>query len=73
MQYAHRKCVQEWCNEKGDISCEICHQVGLLWVKVCQVSFLHQDNLLVDLVKTYNSSISITPLVPKSTISNLIA
>ncbi|KAL6007419.1 hypothetical protein ACLOJK_032916 [Asimina triloba] len=25
-QYAHRKCVQRWCNEKGDIVCEICHQ-----------------------------------------------
>nr|DAD31260.1 TPA_asm: hypothetical protein HUJ06_010111 [Nelumbo nucifera] len=27
MQFAHRKCVQRWCNEKGDITCEICHQV----------------------------------------------
>ncbi|WOH12621.1 hypothetical protein DCAR_0832127 [Daucus carota subsp. sativus] len=26
LMYAHRKCVQQWCNEKGDISCEICHQ-----------------------------------------------
>ncbi|XP_076929980.1 uncharacterized protein LOC143594599 [Bidens hawaiensis] len=26
VQYAHRKCVQHWCNEKGDITCEICHQ-----------------------------------------------
>lgn len=26
-QYAHRKCVQHWCNEKGDITCEICHKV----------------------------------------------
>lgn len=25
-QYAHRACVQRWCNEKGDIICEICHQ-----------------------------------------------
>ncbi|KAG5536606.1 hypothetical protein RHGRI_024135 [Rhododendron griersonianum] len=25
-QFAHRKCVQRWCNEKGDITCEICHQ-----------------------------------------------
>ncbi|KAL4361443.1 hypothetical protein GQ457_04G036520 [Hibiscus cannabinus] len=24
--YAHRKCVQRWCDEKGDITCEICHQ-----------------------------------------------
>ncbi|KAG6584464.1 E3 ubiquitin-protein ligase MARCHF2, partial [Cucurbita argyrosperma subsp. sororia] len=26
LKYAHRKCVQRWCNEKGDINCEICHQ-----------------------------------------------
>lgn len=30
VQYAHRKCVQHWCNEKGDITCEICHQVCFL-------------------------------------------
>ncbi|KAF9674449.1 hypothetical protein SADUNF_Sadunf10G0128400 [Salix dunnii] len=28
LKYAHRKCVQHWCNEKGDITCEICHQVS---------------------------------------------
>ncbi|KAI3467013.1 hypothetical protein Pfo_023676 [Paulownia fortunei] len=26
LKYAHRKCVQRWCNEKGDTLCEICHQ-----------------------------------------------
>ncbi|XP_050230078.1 uncharacterized protein LOC126679168 isoform X2 [Mercurialis annua] len=26
LKYAHRKCVQRWCNEKGDTQCEICHQ-----------------------------------------------
>ncbi|KAH1080194.1 hypothetical protein J1N35_019955 [Gossypium stocksii] len=26
IQFAHRKCVQRWCNEKGDITYEICHQ-----------------------------------------------
>ncbi|KAA0032255.1 RING/FYVE/PHD zinc finger protein [Cucumis melo var. makuwa] len=30
LKYAHRKCVQHWCNEKGDITCEICHQFGLV-------------------------------------------
>ncbi|KAG4962787.1 hypothetical protein JHK82_039473 [Glycine max] len=24
VQYAHRKCVHHWCDEKGDITCEIC-------------------------------------------------
>lgn len=28
-QYAHRKCVQRWCNEKGDTICEICRKVGI--------------------------------------------
>ncbi|KAL3528385.1 hypothetical protein ACH5RR_007707 [Cinchona calisaya] len=26
LKFAHRACVQRWCNEKGDITCEICHQ-----------------------------------------------
>ncbi|KAL8476698.1 hypothetical protein ACS0TY_029118 [Phlomoides rotata] len=27
LKYAHRKCVQRWCNEKGDTICEICRQL----------------------------------------------
>ncbi len=26
LKYAHRSCVQRWCEEKKDITCEICHQ-----------------------------------------------
>ncbi|KAJ0751174.1 putative E3 ubiquitin-protein ligase MARCH [Helianthus annuus] len=26
LKFAHRKCVQRWCDEKRDIICEICHQ-----------------------------------------------
>ncbi|KAK6927892.1 Protein of unknown function DUF3675 [Dillenia turbinata] len=26
LKYAHRRCIQRWCNEKGDTICEICHQ-----------------------------------------------
>ncbi|XP_062116524.1 uncharacterized protein LOC133830554 [Humulus lupulus] len=26
LKFAHRKCVQRWCNEKGDNTCEICIQ-----------------------------------------------
>ncbi|KAL4352945.1 hypothetical protein GQ457_06G036880 [Hibiscus cannabinus] len=26
LKFAHRECVQRWCNEKGDVICEICHQ-----------------------------------------------
>ncbi|KAK8556410.1 hypothetical protein V6N12_002812 [Hibiscus sabdariffa] len=24
LKFAHRKCIQRWCNKKGDITCEIC-------------------------------------------------
>ncbi|XP_028054073.1 E3 ubiquitin-protein ligase MARCH5-like [Camellia sinensis] len=27
LKFAHRKCIQRWCNKKGDITCEICSQV----------------------------------------------
>ncbi|XP_062219418.1 uncharacterized protein LOC133919149 [Phragmites australis] len=27
LKYTHRECVQRWCNEKGDITCEICHEL----------------------------------------------
>ncbi|KAK4751854.1 hypothetical protein SAY87_020652 [Trapa incisa] len=26
LKFAHRKCIQRWCNKKGDINCEICNQ-----------------------------------------------
>ncbi|KAJ0659757.1 putative transcription factor C2H2 family [Helianthus annuus] len=26
LKYAHRKCVQRWCDEKGNTTCEICLQ-----------------------------------------------
>nr|GEW03600.1 RING/FYVE/PHD zinc finger superfamily protein [Tanacetum cinerariifolium] len=26
LKFAHRNCVQRWCNEKGDTICEICHK-----------------------------------------------
>ena len=47
MQFAHRKCVQRWCNEKGDITCEICHQVcqcisfglDLVWLWGCGYAY----------------------------------
>uniref|UniRef100_M8AUM3 E3 ubiquitin-protein ligase MARCH8 n=1 Tax=Aegilops tauschii TaxID=37682 RepID=M8AUM3_AEGTA len=32
LKYAHRKCIQRWCNEKGDTVCEICLQFLALLV-----------------------------------------
>ncbi|KAL0381435.1 UNVERIFIED_CONTAM: hypothetical protein Sangu_0207800 [Sesamum angustifolium] len=34
LKYAHRKCVQRWCNEKGDTICEICHQVAAVQARL---------------------------------------
>ncbi|WOK96487.1 hypothetical protein Cni_G05194 [Canna indica] len=27
IKFAHRKCIQKWCNKKGNITCEICNQI----------------------------------------------
>uniref|UniRef100_A0A0E0JS43 RING-CH-type domain-containing protein n=1 Tax=Oryza punctata TaxID=4537 RepID=A0A0E0JS43_ORYPU len=27
LKFAHRKCIQRWCDKKGNITCEICNQV----------------------------------------------
>lgn len=27
LKFAHRKCIQRWCNKKGDITCEICNKI----------------------------------------------
>ncbi|RWW49192.1 hypothetical protein BHE74_00044681, partial [Ensete ventricosum] len=35
MQFAHRKCIQKWCNKKGNITCEICNQVVLQDADIC--------------------------------------
>lgn len=26
LKFVHRRCVQRWCNEKGNTTCEICHK-----------------------------------------------
>ncbi|RZB89265.1 hypothetical protein D0Y65_028222 [Glycine soja] len=42
LKYAHRRCIQRWCNEKGDTTCEICHQVNLnLFSSLILLLFLH--------------------------------
>src|ERR1044072_1593403 len=38
MQFAHRDCIQTWCDEKGNTTCEICLQVrGLLYCFLFQM------------------------------------
>jgi hypothetical protein len=47
-QYAHRECVQRWCNEKGDIICEICHEVSncCIFSSVCGCNDSHARPVL---------------------------
>jgi hypothetical protein len=42
-QYAHRTCVQRWCDEKGDTICEICLQVKFGFS--CQLVPMSNDHL----------------------------
>ncbi|XP_022740504.1 uncharacterized protein LOC111292393 [Durio zibethinus] len=51
IKFAHRKCIQIWCNEKGNKVCEICHQryepgytVPLILTEPC-----HTGNILGNL------------------------
>jgi len=58
-QYAHRKCVQHWCNEKGDIICEICHKVCFfhMWFshlgEFCVVFFIYYGCYIMVMVMRY--------------------
>lgn len=38
VKFAHRDCIQRWCNEKGNTTCEICLQV-LYFLTTLQLSF----------------------------------
>ena len=45
-QYAHHKCVQRWCDEKGDTICEICHEVNLhVFLSQCWFEELGPNNI----------------------------
>ncbi|KAD4385313.1 hypothetical protein E3N88_25481 [Mikania micrantha] len=60
LKFAHRKCVQRWCNEKRDIICEICHQVPLFLIYSCFAANLFL--LLIVSSCSGNWTLSGTPL-----------
>ena len=65
-QYAHRKCVQHWCNEKGDITCEICHQVSFTYLFSCHIyccSKVVMMSWFMTMVYKYSTSLNIWVLV----------
>ncbi|MCO5557211.1 hypothetical protein L7F22_010771 [Adiantum nelumboides] len=48
LKYAHRECVQRWCNEKGDTTCEICLQPYKQGYSVSQLQY-RGENIALDL------------------------
>lgn len=52
LKYAHRQCVQRWCDEKGDTICEICQQPYRHGYNVSQLR-LHAGSVAVDLSDTW--------------------
>ncbi|XXG38948.1 hypothetical protein AAC387_Pa01g0034 [Persea americana] len=59
LKFAHRECVQRWCNEKGDITCEICHQQYRPGY-TAPPSRAHSDDTTIDISGAW--TISGTPL-----------
>ncbi|KAJ8647007.1 hypothetical protein MRB53_000030 [Persea americana] len=59
LKFAHRECVQRWCNEKGDITCEICHQQYKPGY-TAPPSRAHSDDTTIDISGAW--TISGTPL-----------
>ncbi|KAK6920876.1 Protein of unknown function DUF3675 [Dillenia turbinata] len=62
LKFAHRKCVQRWCNEKGDITCEICHQPYQPGYTAPPVS-PHTEDVAIDIRQVFGEwTLSGTPL-----------
>ncbi|KAI7756706.1 hypothetical protein M8C21_016169 [Ambrosia artemisiifolia] len=55
LKFAHRKCVQRWCNEKRDIVCEICRQFSIVLVgNIVSSELFHSLTNLVTLLPHLN-------------------
>ncbi|XP_042388541.1 probable E3 ubiquitin ligase SUD1 isoform X1 [Zingiber officinale] len=56
LKFAHRKCIQKWCNKKGNIICEICSQVMAFAPDyVSPSSELHPDIMAIDIRQSWSS------------------
>lgn len=47
MQFAHRKCIQRWCDKKGNITCEICNQVGVCFILLQPARLSHSNYISI--------------------------
>ncbi|KAI5079479.1 hypothetical protein GOP47_0004958 [Adiantum capillus-veneris] len=53
LKYAHRECVQRWCNEKGDTICEICLQPYKQGYSVSRLQY-RAESFALDLSDTWD-------------------
>ncbi|KAL8030567.1 hypothetical protein ABFX02_14G294100 [Erythranthe guttata] len=58
LKFAHRKCIQRWCNKKGDITCEICNQV-FSPNYTCPPPRINADVLTIDIRQAWGSHIDL--------------
>ncbi|KMZ68761.1 RING zinc finger-containing protein [Zostera marina] len=59
LKFAHRKCIQKWCNKKGDITCEICNQVYAPDYSVPPAIRSSSDNYAVDISQTWANQVDL--------------
>ncbi|KMZ74546.1 hypothetical protein ZOSMA_125G00090 [Zostera marina] len=50
LKFAHRKCIQKWCNQKGNITCEICNQIFTPNYSASPArTTIHSDDIAIDI------------------------
>lgn len=57
--------MQRWCNEKGDITCEICHEVGIVFFFFFLIYLLHSQQHAT-LLLLYLLTLDPIPVLPSS-------
>nr|XP_029117405.1 uncharacterized protein LOC105034300 isoform X1 [Elaeis guineensis] len=58
LKFAHRKCIQRWCNKKGDITCEICNQVYSPGYSLAQKG-ASSDAMAIDIRRSWGTQIDL--------------
>ncbi|KAJ3678166.1 hypothetical protein LUZ60_001969 [Juncus effusus] len=53
LKFAHRKCIQKWCNKKGNITCEICNQVYSPNYSIPPVRTTCSDMIAIDIRQSW--------------------
>lgn len=59
LKFAHRKCIQKWCNKKGDITCEICNKVFSPNYTIPPPSRSNPDVMAIDIRQAWGPGVDI--------------